>query len=74
MTQAQRIIAEMYMSGIPIREIATVAGVTPGSAKVIASRMGLRRGHSHEVSQRRKPFRKIKFSGKDKHERQWGGF
>ena len=71
MTQAQRIIAETYMSGLHIREIAAKAGVTPGSAKVIASRLGLKRGMR---TPKPKPFQKVTFCGKDKTEWKWGGY
>ena len=73
MTQAQRIISELYLTGRHIKEIAAMAGVTPGSAKVIASRLGLKRGQPMKGLRKPKPFQKISFTGKDRHERQWGG-
>lgn len=76
MTHAQRIISELYLTGRHIKEIAEAAGVTPGSARVIASRLGLKRGQPGKGPPQPKPrqFRKATFSGKDKHERQWGGY
>lgn len=70
LTLAQRIVATMYPTEAPTNEIARTAKISPGSVKVIASRLGLRRPpkkRPEPVRVRRPPY-----AGYDRYERPWG--
>ncbi len=67
-------LKSMYLAGEHISEIAKATGLTEGSVKVIASRMGLKRGHTRKAVEKPKPFERIKFVGHDRYEVRWGGY
>ncbi len=62
----REIIRDGYQRGLPVAEIARLAGSTPGSVKVIAHNMGIK--HQRRFIRRRPPF-----AGYDRHELRWGG-
>lgn len=66
----REIIRDGYQRGLPVAEIARLAGSTPGSVRVIASKMGLI--HQKAPAVRWKP-RGIPYAGYDRHELRWGG-